>query len=57
MFYVPMKQFQENLTFCWIYVKMIKFGTKISLFVMRFFCLFCIGHEKYPFFMKLCMST
>jgi hypothetical protein len=29
-----------------IYVKITNFGTKIGLFVMQVFLLFCIGHKK-----------
>jgi hypothetical protein len=37
MFYVPTKSFQEKMTFYMIYVNMINFGTKISLFGRVFF--------------------
>jgi hypothetical protein len=40
-----------------IYVKMTKFGTKISLFVTHVFVFFCIGRKEYLFFMKLCVTT
>jgi hypothetical protein len=37
MLYVPMKSLQGKPTFYVVYVKITKFGTKISYFVTRFF--------------------
>jgi hypothetical protein len=49
MFYIPTKLFQQKTTFYMIYIKMIKFGTKIGSFRDACFCLFYIGHKEYPF--------
>jgi hypothetical protein len=55
MFYVPTKLFQQKLTFYMVYIKMIKFGTKIGIFAMHVFS-FLHRAQKYPFFMKLCVT-
>jgi hypothetical protein len=50
MSYVPKKWFWEKNTFYVAYVKMTKLGTKISIFVTLFFCLFCTSQKNIPFY-------
>jgi hypothetical protein len=53
MSYVPTKCFYEKIFFYMAYVKMIKFGAKISLFVTCFLCL-CTTHKNISFFPQNC---
>jgi hypothetical protein len=54
MFYVPTKSFQEKMTFYMIYVKMINFDTKISLFERVFFFFFARSVKNICFHETLC---